>query len=240
MSESNPWDFARRPVALALAGVVALTAFNQLMGERLEAAAPISLSGRAVVVDGDTLDLSGKRVRLEGIDAPELGQTCGRRWLGTWPCGRAAQKALEKLVQGRRVECQSKGLDKYGRELGICFVDGHDVNAAIVQQGMAWAFVKYSKTYLSQESAARAAKVGIWQGTAEAPWVFREQKWQTAEVAAPKGCAIKGNITGHGKIYHVPWGEWYRQVKIDASKGERWFCSEAEAAEAGWRPAASH
>ncbi|MDO9381491.1 MAG: thermonuclease family protein [Hyphomicrobiaceae bacterium] len=243
MSEPAFWTFARRPVALALAGVVGLTAFNQLLGSRLEAAAPlslVSLSGRAVAVDGDTLDLDGRRVRLEGIDAPEMGQTCGRRWIGTWNCGRAAQKALNSLVDGRRIECQSKGQDKYGRELGICFVDGHDINAELVRQGMAWAFVKFSQSYVSQEATARENKTGIWQGTAEAPWTFREQKWQTAETTAPRGCAIKGNITANGKIYHVPWGDWYSKVKVEPGKGERWFCSEAEATEAGWRPAISH
>ncbi len=172
MSEPAFWTFARRPVALALAGVVGLTAFNQLLGSRLEAAAPmslVSLSGRAVAVDGDTLDLDGKRVRLEGIDAPEMGQTCGRRWIGTWNCGRAAQKALNGLVDGRRIECQSKGQDKYGRELGICFVDGRDINAELVRQGMAWAFVKFSQSYIGQEAAARKDKTGIWQGTARSP-----------------------------------------------------------------------
>lgn len=231
---------ARRPVALALAGVVGLTAFNQLLGTRSEAAAPMTLSGRATVVDGDTLDLDGRRVRLEGIDAPEMGQTCGRRWIGTWNCGRAAQKELDALVQGRRIECQIKGKDKYARDLGVCFIDGRDINAELVRKGLAWAFVRYSQSYIKQEAAARSEKAGIWQGAADAPWTFREQKWQTAEVAAPKGCAIKGNITGSGKIYHVPWGEWYAKVKIEPLKGERWFCSEAEAVEAGWRPALSH
>lgn len=238
MSESVSWTFARRPVALALAGVVGLIAFNQLLGTGLKAAAPIS--GRALVVDGDTLAINGKRVRLEGIDAPEMGQTCGRRWFGTWNCGREAQRALEQLVSGRRVDCESKGQDKYGRDLGICFVDSRDINAELVRRGLAWAFVKYSQTYVNEEAAARTEKVGIWQGAAEPPWTFREQKWQTAEAVAPRGCAIKGNVTGKGKIYHVPWGDWYARVKIDPAKGERWFCSEAEAVEAGWRPAISH
>lgn len=236
MSESRIWLFLRRPVALALAGVVGITAFNQLLDTRLQAAAP--LSGRAVAIDGDTLDLAGKRVRLEGIDAPEIEQTCGRRWLGTWNCGRAAQKALDRLVDGRRVECDSVGTDKYGRNLGLCRVDGRDLNAELVRQGMAWAFVKYSDSYVAEEQAARAAKSGIWQGTAEAPWSFREHKWQTAETVSPKGCAIKGNITENGRIYHVPWGEWYGKVKIEPEAGERWFCNEAEAVAAGWRPAA--
>lgn len=238
MSEPTVLSHVRRPVALALAGLTALAAFNHALGSRLEAAAP--LSGRAIAVDGDTLDLDGRRVRLEGIDAPEISQTCGRRWLGTWNCGRAAQKALDRLVDGRRVECEPKGTDKYGRDLGICFVDGRDINAELVRKGMAWAFVKYSETYAEEEKAARSEGSGIWQGDAEPPWTFREQKWQTAEAGAPKGCAIKGNITENGKIYHVPWGDWYHKVKIEPNKGERWFCNESEAVAAGWRPAIAH
>lgn len=238
MSELIPWTFARRPVALALAGVVGLFGFNHLLGTPSTAAAP--LAGRAVAVDGDTLEMQGRRVRLEGIDAPEMGQTCGRRFLGTWKCGRAAQETLGELVAGRRVECEEKGLDKYGRSLGICFVDGKDINAELVRRGMAWAFVQYSQSYVSQEAQARNAHAGIWQGRAEPPWEFRAQKWQTAETRAPKGCAIKGNITDNGHIYHVPWGDWYHKVKVEPEKGERWFCNEAEAVAAGWRPAISH
>lgn len=238
MSELGLWSFARRPVALALAGVIGLTTFHHAVSTRLEAATPIS--GRAVAVDGDTLQVGGLRVRLEGIDAPEMGQTCGRRSVGDWNCGRAAQQALGDLVHGRRIDCDSKGRDKYGRELGICFVDGRDINAELVRQGMAWAFVKYSQSYVGAEAEARKARAGIWQGSAEPAWAYRAQKWQTAEVEAPKGCAIKGNITKNGKIYHVPWGDWYGKVKVEPNKGERWFCNEAEAVAAGWRPAISH
>lgn len=235
MSENHLWVFVRRPVALALAGIVGITAFNQVFGTRLQAATP--LSGRAVAVDGDTLDLAGRRVRLEGIDAPELGQTCGRRWLGSWNCGRAAQKALDRLIDGRRVECDDKGRDKYDRSLGICRVDGRDINAELVRQGMAWAFVKYSESYVKEEKAARTERTGIWQGDAEPPWTFREHKWKHAESAAPKGCAIKGNVTENGRIYHVPWSEWYEKVKVQPENGERWFCNEKDAVAAGWRPA---
>jgi endonuclease YncB( thermonuclease family) len=238
MSESGIWSFARRPVALALAGVLGLTVFHQAMGSKLQAAAPIS--GRAVAVDGDTLDVDGKRVRLEGVDAPEMGQTCGRRWLGTWNCGRAAQQALDQLVKGRRIDCEGKGRDKYGRDLAVCFVDGRDINEVLVRQGMAWAFVRYSQSYVAAEGEAKQAKSGIWQGTAEPAWVYREHKWQTAQLEAPKGCAIKGNVTKNGKIYHVPWSDWYGKVKVEANKGERWFCNEAEAVAAGWRPAIAH
>lgn len=55
--------------------------------------------------------------------------------------------------------------------------------------------------------------------------------------AAPGKCRIKGNISGNGRIYHVPGSDAYESTKIDESKGERWFCTEEEARAAGWRPA---
>jgi endonuclease YncB( thermonuclease family) len=236
MSEFPLLSASRRPVALALAAAVGLAA--PLIPASLSAS-PV-VSGRATVVDGDTLEVDGERIRLEGIDAPEHAQTCGRRWIGTWKCGLAAADALARLTAGRRVDCASAGRDKYGRMLGWCSIDGRDLNALLVREGLAWAFVKYSEKYKGVEAEARLAKVGIWQGEAEPAWEYRAKKWTVAEQVAPQGCAIKGNITEHGHIYHMPWSPWYGKVKVDPAKGEQWFCTEAEAAQAGFRPAMSH
>jgi endonuclease YncB( thermonuclease family) len=236
------WLF-RRPVASALVGVLALGVLSLMPGRETaarEVAVSGDLTGPARVIDGDTIVIDGRHIRLEGIDAPETAQTCGRRLLGWWNCGRAAANALDKLVAGHNVTCESRGTDKYNRMLGICFVDGRDINAEMVRQGFAWAFVKYSKTYVQQEAEARASHVGIWQGESEPAWVYREKRWAGAEPTAPGGCAIKGNVTEHGHIYHMPWSPWYGKVKIEEAKGERWFCTEAEAIAAGWRPAAMH
>jgi len=198
------------------------------------------LSGAVRVIDGDTLEIGAKRVRLEGIDAPESGQTCGRKWVGRWSCGDAATRALEQLIANQTVECEPRGHDKYGRMLGICFAGGRDLNGEMVRRGMAWAFVKYSRTYQSAEAEARALRIGIWEGEAEPAWVYREKRWAGARQAAPKGCAVKGNVSRNGQIYHVPWSPWYDKVKVDERRGERWFCSEAEAQAAGWRPATAY
>lgn len=230
----------RRPVASALVGVVALGMLSLLPPRETTARSVAengAISGRARVIDGDTLEIEGRHVRLEGIDAPETGQTCGRRLIGSWNCGAAAAERLANLIAKRAVSCESRGNDKYGRMLGICYVEGRDINAELVREGLAWAFVKYSQTYVRQEAEARARRVGIWQGEAEPAWVYREKRWAGAEQVAPKGCAIKGNVTEHGHIYHMPWSPWYGKVKIEEAKGERWFCSEAEAVAAGWRPA---
>lgn len=199
-----------------------------------------TISGAARVVDGDTIEIDGQRIRLEGIDAPETAQTCGAKTGGTWACGRGAAKALQALVSGSDVSCDSRGRDKYGRVLGICFTDGRDVNATMVKSGMAWAFTKYSQSYVAEEAVARATLSGVWQGPSEAPWDYRHKGWQVAEADAPQGCAIKGNVTSKGHIYHMPWSPWYDRVTVDSGRGEQWFCSEADAQAAGWRPALSN
>ncbi|MEI9901227.1 MAG: thermonuclease family protein [Hyphomicrobium sp.] len=232
----------RRTVASALVGVVAL-GFLLLLPGRDIAARPSSehgsISGAARVIDGDTIAIEGRSIRLEGIDAPEHGQTCGRRFFGTWKCGAAAAAALADLIAGRVVTCESRSNDKYGRMLGICFVDGDDISAKMVREGFAWAFVKYSQSYAREEAAARASRAGIWTGEAEPAWVYREKRWAGAEQGAPNGCAIKGNLTAYGRIYYMPWSPRYAMVKIEEQKGEHWFCNEAEAVAAGWRPAAT-
>jgi endonuclease YncB( thermonuclease family) len=199
---------------------------------------PGVVTGLGRVVDGDTLDVGQTRVRLEGIDAPEMAQTCRTATGEIWACGKASAAFLRMMAQQRDLACNRTGTDKYRRTLAMCFEGGLNINEAMVRAGMAWAFVRYSKEYVAVEADARARKVGVWQGAAEAPWDFRRHEWQVAETTTPRGCAIKGNISAHGHIYHMPWSPWYDRVKIDESRGERWFCSEAEALAAGWRPAA--
>ena len=201
---------------------------------------PAGIDGPAKVVDGDTIMVNNIRIRLEGIDAPEAGQTCGRLLLVSWACGAEATAALASLIEGKRVRCEPRGLDRFGRTLGVCFLGEQDVNAWMVRQGHAWAFVRYSRSYVAVEAEARARRLGIWQGEATPAWEYRSQRWAKAEPQAPEGCAIKGNVTTHGKIYHLPWSPWYAQIRMDAGKGRRWFCTEAEAVAAGWRPVNVH
>ncbi|WP_291175255.1 thermonuclease family protein [Hyphomicrobium sp.] len=236
MSELYRIPFSPRLVALALAAVVLVPAPFDGSARTPDDHGTI-ISGRAVVIDGDTLEIGGERIRLEGIDAPEADQTCGGGWFGMWKCGRAATEQLRWLTGGRRIDCESAGRDKYGRVLGWCSAGGRDLNAEMVRTGHAWAFVKYSTRYQALEAEARRSKVGVWKGDAEPAWVFRERRWAAAEPAAPKGCAIKGNVTANGHIYHMPWSPWYAKVRIEPAKGERWFCTEAEATKAGFRPA---
>lgn len=188
------------------------------------------------IVDGDTLEISGVKYRLWGIDAPEASQTCRSASGGTWPCGRVAISRLEALTNGNTVTCDNRGIDLYGRVLGVCEVDGTDINAIMVKEGLAWSFKKYSHDYDDIEAFARKGHSGVWQADTERPWDFRSGKWTAAEQENPTGCSIKGNISRKGDhIYHVPWSKDYRRTKINELNGERWFCSEEEAIAAGWR-----
>lgn len=226
------------PLGLALALAVVVF-FRAPTGGPAQAANPDAtvLGGVATVIDGDTLDIDGERIRLEGIDAPEADQTCGGGPSGSWDCGRAATNHLRSLVRGKHVGCETAGRDIYGRVLGSCRASGRNINAEMVRSGHAWAFVRYSLRYQALEAEARGKRIGIWKGEAEPAWVFRADRWQTAKARAPEGCVIKGNISANGRIYHMPWSPWYGEVRIEPDKGERWFCNEAEAAAAGFRPA---
>lgn len=195
--------------------------------------------GEARVIDGDTLDVGPVRIRLHGIDAPEAGQRCGTAAGGSWPCGDRATARLAGLVQGKEIECIARDRDAYGRIIAVCYAAGEEVNALLVREGLAWAFLRYSDDYEPVEAEAKAERIGVWQGEAETPWDYRANRWERAAAASPKpGCPIKGNINREGeKIYHTPWSPWYERTQIDESKGQRWFCDEAEAEAAGWRPA---
>lgn len=167
-----------RPLWSALLALVAaaLFALPSTVSSRTSEDGTAVVSGRAKVFDGDTIEISGTRIRLEGIDAPESDQTCTRKGKGLWRCGAEATAHLKRLTRGRHVVCEDAGEDRYGRMLGWCSVDGLDINAEMVRSGFAWAFVRYSTRYVAAEREARQAEAGIWQGEAEPAWAFRERR----------------------------------------------------------------
>lgn len=141
-------------------------------------AAAESVTGLPIVVDGDSLRFPGAEVRLEGLDAPELNQTCEREGK-PYRCGQAAKDALRAIIAGRPVTCtgvpQPDGTqrDRYGRLLGDCRAGTVDINAAMVESGHALAFRRYDVRLVPQEDRAREAKRGLWAGTFQAPWEYR-------------------------------------------------------------------
>jgi len=133
------------------------------------------LIGRARVIDGDTIDIAGTRIRLEDIDAPEANQTCVDLKGQAWPCGKTATDELRAHINGRELNCQPSGVDRYRRMLAVCSLpDGSDVNAWMVRQG--WALASgYAGNYGSEQRAAQASRRGIWAGTFTPPREWRQQ-----------------------------------------------------------------
>ena len=109
----------------------------------------------------------------------------------------------------------------------------------MVKQGWALAYRKYSADYVPHERTAKAARRGVWRGEVIAPWRWRRGERLEAAARTDSGeCRIKGDVNRKGtRIYHVPGGASYARTRIDTAKGERWFCTEAQARAAGWRRA---
>ncbi len=130
------------------------------------------IMGRASVIDGDTIELRGQRVRLHGIDAPEAGQSCSKVDGTPWPCGQQAALALSDFLGTRSVQCVTIGTS-YDRLVAVCEVDGVDVSAWLAREGWAIASVRYSHAYVDEEQAAKQAKRHIWQGVFVNPREWR-------------------------------------------------------------------
>jgi endonuclease YncB( thermonuclease family) len=203
-------------------------------------AAAGQVAGVATVEDGDSLAIGGRRIRLYGIDAPEGRQVCTRDGK-PWRCGQAAANALADHLGRRTVVCVVRDHDRYGRLVADCTVGGESVNGWLVRAGWALAYRRYSGAYVDDEAAARAAGRGVWRSDFTPPWEWRRaerHEGSSATATPPAGCRIKGNIGQRDqRIYHLPGDPDYDATRIDPRRGERWFCSEAEARAAGWRRA---
>ncbi len=203
----------------------------------LAAPALADVAGIVTVIDGDTLEVHGQRIRLHGIDAPERRQLChldGR----PWQCGKDAANALADKIARRPVTCEDLGRDRYKRIVARCTVAAEDLGEWMVAQGWAVAYYLFSYEYSRAEHRAESAQRGIWASEFVKPWEWRRGERLAANDNAPDQCRIKGNISRKGeRIYHLPGGNWYDRTRIDPTKGERWFCSEAEARAVGWRTA---
>lgn len=192
-------------------------------------------AGPLRVIDGDTFDIAGVTVRLYGIDAPERDQPCTEADGTPWPCGAWVTAQVEALYGGAQADCTARETDRYGRLVASCTVAGRDLGQALVADGLATAYRAYSWDYDLDEKAARLAALGIWSGGMQVPAAFRAAQ-EPPPQAAPGDCAIKGNISEAGQIYHRPGDPSYDDTRISPDRGERWFCTEAEARAAGWRP----
>jgi endonuclease YncB( thermonuclease family) len=215
------------------------------------------VSGVPRIREADLVQIGNSRIRLAGIDAPSVDQLCLNTRGERWTCGVAARDELIKHVGGKSWSCHLGQVDRRGRALSRCEVDGEDIQKWLVRSGWALAFTRFSHDYEADEKEAREAKAGMWQGAFIAPWDWRVRNKKTAILGAVKvpetahaillasasgpvapspDCTIKGNVNSSGEcIYHKPTSRWYAQIKMQISKGTRWFCSVEEAEAAGCR-----
>jgi len=222
-------------VILAGAAVLGWRAIGGTAGHGGPVRDASTVEGRGVALTGDTLRVGRTTVRLSGIEAPVAGQTCSSADSTSWRCDTAAREALARDLAKGRVRCKLGSSDDDGRRFGTCHTGEKDIAAELVSGGHVFATSGLFTSYGSLESAARANKAGVWSGEAARPEDYRAQKWEEAKRDAPDGCPIKGNVKGGRRIYVLPWTQGYERVHM-SGKSDRWFCSESEAREAGWKP----
>lgn len=160
-------------IALSLALMFGAAWFFGRWTDRRE---PVPVAGQKIyIVDGDSFTVGARKLRLDGIDAPELKQMCREAAGQDWPCGRAARAALETLLLAPGLTCEAEASDRYGRALATCQSPSMpDVAAAQVRNGMAVSHeFNGMRNYGSEEDEARKATRGIWQGTFERPADWR-------------------------------------------------------------------
>lgn len=135
---------------------------------------PPPIVGRATIIDGDTLEIHGQRIRLWGIDAPESRQTCTRAGQ-TYRCGQQAANALSNWIGQRPVTCTPEGRpDRYQRIVARCRVQGADAATYLVSRGFALDYPRYSGgAYASAQAGAQRARRGVWAGEFQRPWEWR-------------------------------------------------------------------
>jgi endonuclease YncB( thermonuclease family) len=215
------------------------------------------ISGIPKIREGDQIQIGTARIRLAAIDAPSVDQLCLNTKGERWTCGVAARDELIRHVDNKSWTCHVNHTDRRGRQIAKCEVDGEDIQKWMVRNGWALAYTRFSHDYDADENAAREAKAGMWQGSFIAPWDWRVRNKKTVILGAAKPpenshlillasasgpvapspeCTIKGNVNRAGEcIYHRPTSRWYSQIKMQITKGTRWFCSVDEAEAAGCR-----
>jgi endonuclease YncB( thermonuclease family) len=215
------------------------------------------ITGVPKIREGDQIVIGSSRIRLAGIDAPSVDQLCLNTKGERWTCGVAARDELIKHAENKPWTCHINRVDRRGRSVAKCEVDGEDIQKWMVKSGWALSYVRFSHDYDADEKAARDAKAGMWQGAFIAPWDWRVRNKKTVILGAAKppdnantillasasgsvapspDCVIKGNVNHAGEcIYHQPSSRWYARIEMKISKGTRWFCSVDEAEAAGCR-----
>ena len=133
-----------------------------------------TITGKANIIDGDTIHINNNKIRLHGIDAPERNQKCVIQ-KNEWTCGKQATIELKKLINNQVVRCTITDIDIYNRFVAVCLIDTIDINKWMVKNGWAIAYRYYSSDYISEEEFAREQKLGIWKSKFIQPYLYRKQ-----------------------------------------------------------------
>jgi len=149
----------------------AMLALIWLIAAKLNSDAETVHSGAFQAADGDSLAIGGERMRLKGIDAPELVQSC-QRGGKSWACGREARDVLQRLVSNAATQCGGTERDQYQRLLVTCRCGTLDINGEMVRTGYAVSYGDYGR----EEDEARGQRAGLWAGTFERPRDFRDDE----------------------------------------------------------------
>ena len=130
-------------------------------------------ASHVTVIDGDTIKLGDVKIRFNGIDAPEINQTCVASE-GKVACGKISRDILITKVTNNKISCTDEGKDFYGRVLGECFVNGESLSRYLVREGFAFAYRKYSDKFISDEEYAKSNRLGMWSMKFQYPWDYRK------------------------------------------------------------------
>ena len=165
-------------ILIIISTIFFILTYNDVRSENIN-----KISGFAKVVDGDTIKINSKKIRLYGIDAPEKKQKCKKTYLTIsfmsftkdYMCGELSTQKLIKKINKQKLNCNILDVDRYKRLIGECFKRNINLNSWMVSNGYAVAYRKYSKKYVSDEINAKNNKLGIWQGKFEMPWDYRRK-----------------------------------------------------------------
>ena len=166
-------------ILIIICSIFFILTYNDVRSEEIK-----EISGNAQIIDGDTIKINSKKIRLYGIDAPEFMQMCKKPYLKIifftftkdYPCGKISTQKLQKKINNKVITCKILDIDRYKRLIGECYKRNLNLNSWLVSNGYAVAYRKYSKKYISNEINAKNEKKGLWQGKFEMPWDFRRKK----------------------------------------------------------------
>ena len=134
-----------------------------------------SINGKTKIIDGDTIHIGKNKIRLYGIDAPEINQRCTIK-KKKWKCGIESYLALKSIILNNKIQCEIIDVDQYKRLIGKCFVNKVYINQYMVINGWAIAYRYYSLDFINDEEIAKNNKAGIWKGKFQEPYLFRKQQ----------------------------------------------------------------